>query len=244
MNKKILSVIIVVTAIGLLVPINLLKAETSEPTSEEDKTQLILDEVRNHVKEKTLGEAVNDQIKLGWIGRITEISSIGFEIQPDDENEEVRPIILSDEATIINQNRQTINFSDLEVNNRVIAMGYKQIDNSLDCRRVIITDQPEPIQRQSIFGSIIEKAEQEEILLIRNNDQSYELIFNDDSVIRIHQNNQIEEIKYADLTVNQKIVGVISPTDGSTETFKVEIMLVISSPQDNLEAPDYQTDEE
>lgn len=242
MNKKLFLTIGFATLLLFFLPISL-KAEETElsPTPAEeidpDSVKGVREEVEKRVREK-IDEIITKQEKRGWIGEITETSAIGFKIQV---GEETRTVTINDEAAVINENRQSISFEDLEAGDWVIAMGYTQIDGSLDARRVVITSEKEPIEKISVFGTITEKAGQDEILLVRNNEESYELIFDNDSVINLRQDDQTEEIEYDDLAVDQKLVAVISPTAGSTATYQVEKMLVLTPPEEVEEEAEAET---
>ena len=197
------------------------------PTVSRDKIEGLREEIEKKVQEK-LDDIVSQQEKRGWIGIITEVTATGFKIEV---NEEARTVTLSDEATVIDQNRQEIEFDDLAAEDRVIAMGYEQIDGTLDGRRIVIVDEKEPRVRQSIFGTVTETAEQDEIMLVKNGSEKYELIFDENSVLEQRTNGETKEIEYEDLTADQKVAAVVSPTDGNTATYTVEKLLVVSSPE-------------
>ncbi len=244
MNKKLFLIIGFATLVLFFLPISL-QAEEADlsptPTDEVDPDSVkgVREEVEKRVREK-IDEIITRQEKRGWIGEITETSAIGFKIQV---GEETRTVTINDEATIINENRQSINFEDLETGDWVIAMGYTQVDGSLDARRIVVTTEKDPLEKLSIYGIITEKAAQDEILLVRNNEESYELIFTNDSEINLQQGTEIEETEYNDLAVDQKVVAVISPTAGAGATYQVENMLVLRSPEEVQEKAEAETAE-
>ncbi len=230
MNKKFFLIISLTAASIFFLPFRSQAQETSttSPTPTVDpKTKGVRDAVKDKIEEK-IGEILNKEEKRGWIGTITETSATGFKINV---NEDIRTTVLNDEAVIINQNRQKIDFQDLETNQRAIVMGYVQVDGSLDARRIVLVGEKEPRERQSFFGTITEKAAQDEIILIKNGEESYELIFDQNSTMKKRQDSETGEIEYQDLATNQKIVVITSPTNGNTATYKVEELLVISSPE-------------
>ncbi len=108
-------------------------------------------------------------------------------------------------------------------------MGYLQIDNTLDARRVVITEQSEQLTKTSIFGTVTEKAEQDQIMLVKNNEENYELVFGENPTIEIRQDGTTQKAEYKDLSTGQKIIAVISPIEGNTATYQVENLLAISS---------------
>lgn len=226
MTKKLFLIIISTTTLAFFVPLNL-KAQTPSPEVAGEKIDEIRKQVEESVKTK-LDEIINKQERRGWVGKISEVNAIGFQIET---NGEVRSVTLNDQAVIINQNRQTITLENLETGQRVIAMGEAQIDGSLDAKRVVITGEQEADNRQPIFGEIAETAAQDQIILVKNKDQSYELIFDENSLLKQRFNSEIEEINYRDLTSNQKIVAVISPLEGNTATYRVNELLVITLPE-------------
>lgn len=228
MNKKIFSIIVLGTCLALFVPLHLKaqEAETS-PTVDPEDVKGIREEVEKKARD-LLEDIVNKKEKRGWIGTITELSATGFKMQ---SNEETRTSTISDQATIINQNREQINFDELTTNQRVIAMGYVQVDGTLDARRIVVIEEHEPREAKAIFGTITEKAAQDEIMLVKNSEESYELIFDQDSILEQRLDGETEEIEYDDLVAEQKVVAVISPTNGNTATYQVEKLLAITSPE-------------
>ncbi len=223
MINKLFLIIIFGLAAAFSLPFNL-NAQTPTPAVAGEKIEDIRKQIEESVKTK-LDEIINKQERRGWVGKITQVNTIGFEIETNGED---RSVTLNDQAVIINQNRQTISLENLEIGQRVIAMGEVQIDGSLDAKRVVITNEKEDDNRQPIFGEISETAAQDEIILVKNTDQSYELIFNEKSTLKQRLNGEIEEIEYQDLVPEQKIAAVISPTDGNTATYQVDELLVIT----------------
>ena len=243
MNKKILLVTLFLTLLALFIPYKLKAQEstsTASPTTDPDTIKGVREEIEKKVRDK-LEEIVNKQTKVGWIGKITQVSETGFKIEVDGES---RTATFNEDAVIIDTDRQQITFDDLEEGQRVIAMGYSQIDGTLDARRIVFTSEKEPRNRQAIFGTITEKANQDEIMLVRNGQESYELILDNNSTIEMKSDDKITEIEYEDLTLDQKIAAVISPTDGNTETYQVEEMLVISGPTKSEEVSPTQAESE
>ncbi len=242
MNKRLILITTLFFLLSLVVPIGL-NAEEEEkpsPTVSRDKIEGLREEIEKKVQEK-LDDIVSQQEKKGWIGTITEVTATGFEMEVD---EETRTVTLNDEASVIGEDRQEIEFDDLAIEDRVIAMGYKQIDGTLDGRRIVIVEEKEQRVRQSVFGTVTEMAEQDEIMLVKNGSEKYELIFDEDSVLEQRTNGETEEIDYEDLTADQKVAAVVSSTDGNTATYTVEKLLVVSSPEPTEEPAATETEPE
>ncbi len=242
MNKKLFVIAFFLTPLALFIPYKLKAQEstaTASPTTDPDTIKGVREEIEKKVRDK-LEEIVNKQTKVGWIGEVTDVSETGFKIEVDGEN---RTATFNEDAVIIDTDRQQLTFDDLEKGQRVIAMGYSQIDGTLDARRIVFTGKKEPRDRQAIFGTITEKAEQDEIMLVRNGQESYELILDNNSAIEMKTDGEITEIEYDELAVDQKIAAVISPTDGNTKTYEVEELLVISSPAQTEEATPTESEE-
>ncbi len=201
-----------------------IKAQTSPSPTPNEKIQGVRDKVQEKVQEKIESIVTEDQ-KKGWAGTITSVNNTNFEIS---QGEQSRTVTLNEEIKIINQNREEISFEDLEEEQYVLAMGYEKIDNTLNARRIVVSEAYQPRKKTSVHGKIVNKANGEEIILIQNSEQEYELIFDSDTEINQRTESDIEEIDYQNLTTDQEIIAVIEPADGETNSFNAIEILVIT----------------
>ncbi len=237
MSKKRILLITIILLILVFGPITILATETNneegtiagELSNEMDENQEKIDELRKSIQEKVeekLNSIINDQERRSWIGIIKEKMETGFKLESGDKT---RTVTINDEVVIINEKRKSIEFDDLEVNQRLVAMGYAQIDNTLEAKRIVLL--PKAVERKIkvIFGTIKDKSEENEILLVTTHDeQEYELILGKETKLKQRVENKMEEIKYQEIKTGQKIIAVITPTKSNSSTYDVKSVLVIS----------------
>lgn len=154
--KKITHVsLLLVVAFGVSTVIGSSKALAITATSSASRSasdsakSMIKEQVEKAIKQqandpevKGMALALKSQ-KFGIIGTLEKI--IGSMLQVRSPKGSLRLIELDRSAVILNQSRQ-ITKEDLELNAPVIVMGYKQSDDTLLARRVVISD-------DSIFGN-------------------------------------------------------------------------------------------
>jgi len=207
-----------------------LEDEAEEGTVSGEKIEDIRKEIQKKVEEK-LSQITEETEKRAWIGIITEITETSLKIKARDGEEE-RTITLSDEVEIIGPERQEIDLEDLEQDQRIIAMGYLQIDTTLEAKRIAIVSELEERERMVVFGTINNKSEEDEIISISNsqeNGEEYEIVLTSKTIIRQKIDEEVEEIEYEDLEMDQKIVAVLIPTESNGSTFNARLVFVLST---------------
>jgi len=207
-------------------------AVPSEVSQKQEEIEALREEVQKRVKEK-LDTILNDQKRRGWIGVIEEKGETGFEIK---NNDQLRSVTIASDVVIIDQKRASIEFIDLEVGQRVMALGYEQIDGVLEAKRIIVTPEPEKRETRVIFASIDDTSEEEELLSITDSHQNqYQLMINKNTLIKQKDNLTQKGLKYSDLESDQKIIAIISPTENNGSTFNAIQILILS--ENTLEEP-------
>lgn len=231
MNKKFLLIALAVFFPVILFP-RIVRATEGTVSGilkeKEEEINALREEVRKKVEEK-LKTIVTERKKRGWIGIVEEKTASGFKLSVKDE---IRTVIISEEAQIVGLKREKLDFDDLETGQRLVAMGYLQPDNSLEARRIVFLPEKEEKEgRRVVFGSIIDKSKEEEILVIapsQNPDQEYEIILNQKTVLRQRVGKKLEKIKYEDLKVDQKIIAVVIPAKSNGSTYYAKLILALS----------------
>lgn len=200
-------------------------AAPSEVSQKQEEIEALREEVQKRVKEK-LDTILNDQKRRGWIGVIEEKGETGFEIK---SNDQIRSVTIAADVVIIDQKRAPIEFGDLETGQRVMALGYEQIDGVLEAKRIIVTPEPEKRETQVIFILIDDTSEEEQLLSVTDNQQNqYQLMINKDTLIKSKDNMAQKGLKYSALESSQKIIAIISPTKSNGSTFNAIQILILS----------------
>lgn len=231
--KKILSSLTIIILSSCVINATTLAQTSFSPTpTNTEQQQGIRDKVKELVDKKVNNIVTEDQ-KKGWAGTITSINKSSLEISQGEQN---RTVVLNEEIKIINQNREETTFESLEEEQYVLAMGYEKTDGTLNARRLVVTNAYQPREKTSVHGKIVNKANDEEIILIQNSEQEYELIFDSKTVINEKIDSEIEDIKYTDLALEQEIIAIIEPADGETNSYNA-IKILVTTIKESSPAP-------
>jgi len=245
MKRKVLLTAIVLISL-FFIPISRFsgKITTAQENEEEaatisgEKIEEIRKEIQKRVEEK-LNQIADQVQKRAWIGTVEEKGETSLKLKSRDE--EIRTISISEDVKVINKNRKEIGFDNLETGQRIIAMGYLQADATLEAKRIVVIPEPKKRERKAVFGMINNKSEEEEIISVAgNNEENYEIVLTQKTVLRKKAKGEMEKIKYQDLEAGQKIIAVLTPTEGNGSTFNAKLILVFPSASAK---PDEKTEE-
>lgn len=231
MNKKFLLVILAVF-FPVILPLRVVRATEGTVSGilkeKEEEISALREEVRKKVEEK-LKTIVNERKKRGWIGIVEEKTATGLKLRVKNE---IRTVVISEEVQVVGLKREKLSFDNIEAGQRLVAMGYLQPDNSLEARRIVfLPEKEEKRVHQVVFGSIIDKSKEEEILVItpsQNQDQEYEVILDQKTALRHRIGNKIEKIKYEEFQVGQKIIAVVVPAKSNGSSYNAKLILILS----------------
>ena len=149
------------------------QAKAQSPTPEataaaeedlEDKIEGIREAVKEKVAEK------NEEIGLGgkraFAGAISDISNNTITLETENGKKQAQT---TDETTFVDENRKEISLEDLVIESYIIALGYLEGEDLLDTRRVVISEEPEPIELIAVYGKVSDKSsdEEENVLTIK-----------------------------------------------------------------------------
>ncbi len=143
MKTKLLLAICKVTAILLLLPVGVLAQNTA--TSEAER-------LREKVRERV--EAAKKDPKA-YLGVISDKTETGLEIKT--ESGEIEQISILPDVTAfvrLGKSSTTIKFTDVAIGDFVAAMGFRNGNEVLDATRVLVTTEPEKIERKAFLGII------------------------------------------------------------------------------------------
>ncbi|MBU2592108.1 MAG: hypothetical protein ABH867_03390 [Patescibacteria group bacterium] len=227
MFKKIsVAIIIAIAAFSAKLPTAL--ASEQDPTDSaitQEKQEEIIEEVQKKVKEK-LDAILVSRNKKGWIGVVGEKGELSFEIESNGQN---RTVTIASDVVIIDQNRKTIDFENLKSGERVVAMGYEQVDGTLEAKRIVSVPEPEERKTEVFFGLITDKSEESEIISIGGAEgKEYELILTAKTIVQRKADLKNTKLKYEDIKPDQKIIAVATPARSNGSTFNVSRILIIS----------------
>ncbi len=198
-----------------------IRAQTEPSPTPDEKVQGIRDKVQEQVQEQ-LENIITDDQKRSWNGTVSSLTETEFEI---DSSNQTRTITINEDTKIINQAREAVSFQELEEDQYILAMGYERVDESLNAKRIVITEPYQPRKKISVHGTVVNKASNEKIILIQNQEQEYELILDSNTEINQKTDSDTEKLEYEDLPTDQEVIAVIEPADGETASYTaIEIL--------------------
>lgn len=145
--------------INLVFSTEFLEEEREETQPESNEATEEPDIVREKVQEKVEEARKNPK---AYLGTVTDIVEETIQIKSDEG--EIQQVSVDEEKTEfvnIGKTKKTIKYSELAIGDFIIAMGYRDTNEVLNARRVLLTDAYEPINRKVIYGEILEIAKKE-----------------------------------------------------------------------------------
>lgn len=139
--------------------------ETNEEDANESTDEA--ETIREKIKEK-IKDAENKP--LAYIGTVTDITDKTIQIK--DESGEILQISLdSEETEYVKSTTETkkIEHKDLAIGDYIAALGFKNTNNVLEGKRIIVTTKPAEVKLTTIFGEITKVAKSE--LTIKDNEE-------------------------------------------------------------------------
>jgi len=172
-------------------------------------------------KQNTNNESPISNLPKSFFGSITKIDDNSIIINFENKNITLQ---LNSDATFINSKRQKIKSSELKVGQTILAMGYLNQDNSLDCRRIVVTDAKSIENNNQITtGQIadVSQSQSSQIFILipfqNKNSEGYQIKI--DSKTQINDTNQ-KKLKSSDtITKGKKVIIVMHPDNENGQTF-------------------------
>lgn len=126
--------------------------EDKETSSQEEATEEA-DTVRDKVAEK-VAKAKN--VAFVYIGTVTDISESTLQIKNEDE--EIKQVSTDQETSFVKtiKTSTVVKFQDVAIGDFIIAMGFKNGNNVLEAKRILIASAIEPSNRRAIYGQVAE----------------------------------------------------------------------------------------
>jgi len=191
---------------------------TPTPTVQDDKVE----DVKNIVKQLVKGtstETVSSQPK-SFFGTITQIEDTQIRIDIQDKS---KTLYVDDETTFVNSSKKQGKISDFKVGQTVIAMGYFNQDESLDCRRLVYTDTKDvENNNQIVTGQIVDISQSQTspifvLIPVQNKDSQYQIKTDSQTEFTDFNNEKLTQAKT--VVTGNKITVIIQPDTKMANTF-------------------------
>lgn len=193
------------------------------PSSTNEKVEDVKDILKQIVKgTSTESEAITDNKPKSFFGSITEINDNQIVISIKNQN---KVFHLNDETAFVNSKRQKSKIADFKVGQTILAMGYLQQDQSIDCKRIVATDQKTVENtNQIVTGQIVDVSQSQTspifvLIPIQNKNSQYQIKTDAKTEIIDLKNNKLTSAKT--IVNGKKIIAIIQPDAKLAQTFYV-----------------------
>ena len=151
MKKKYLILFILSLIIYLYINSIVFAQNSTTKSAETDK-----EEIQNSIREKVQEKIKNiESNPKAYFGVVTDISDTTIQLKG--ESDEILLVSVDTQTTKfiqVNQASKAIKYSDLAIGDYLIAMGFKNGNEVLEAKRILVTQPLEKPQRDIIFGKI------------------------------------------------------------------------------------------
>ena len=208
-----------------LTMVTTITAQSPEPSPSPDDER-IKQKVEERI-EKVLSTAEQGQ-KRALVGTLKSIanSTLTIETQTGDSQAKV-----ATDATILNEDREEIEIDDLEISSNLIAMGYLDNQNVLNAKRVVVTEEFQIPESESVFGTVTDISQEEKILTIKHpkTQTVYMVDINSNTKITKRVGEEVKEIKFSDIEENDRLVVIGEPEENEEKIITASLIHVVTS---------------
>jgi len=218
-----------------------LPVHAQDSTSSAVSDDTIKESIKNRLEkvagneDTTLGTTASSQ-KQGWLGQITAITETAITIKTKLETKQIE---ISDDSTILDEDRRSIKAENLEVSSYIIAMGYLNNQAVLNAKRIVVTPAPSPQELKSFFTTISAIDEDQiTITLDHDSSQTFTLQTDKDTTITQTVDSQQTEIAQDDLQVNDQLVVIALESSSSLEATHIHLVTsrnILADPDNDSE---------
>lgn len=183
-------------------------AQEGTPSGEtEEKAQQIREAVQEKIKSYATGKP------YAFVGTIKTLANLALTIETKNG---IKQASTSAETTlfrIIKKTKKEIEFSDLELQESVIAMGYLNESGALDVKRLIATEITLPPTREIIMGNVseIEKS----VLTVKGlkDEETWEIKIDANTEMTRKEKGEMTEIELEDIGLDDRLIAICKPSE-------------------------------
>ena len=206
---KVLAIVILNLFVScyLLLVTSHVSAQDSTPSATSTESSSIREKVREAIQSLTH----KPKAVLGNLEQITDQT-----LQIKDDGGKISQVATTGETTyskINTEGKKTeIKFTDLVIGNYIAALGYKNGNDILESKRVLVYDEKPKLGRQSMYGTVVETSKNTIKLKHIKLTETWSIEVDKDTIFTKRINNKLEEIEFSDLEIGDKIVvaGILS----------------------------------
>ena len=194
---------------------------TASPTPKPTTSTESAGSVREIVEEKIEAALKNP---LAYLGTVTDISEETLQIKSN--GGEILQVATSPETTFVKTGKtaKEIKFVDIAIGDFIVAMGYKNGNNVLDTKRILVTDAPTPTSRKAIYAQVATANKKDLTAKLVKTQTEVKIVPTTSVSVQLRKDGKLSKIKFADIAEGDIVVAVGSDENAS---FEARSILVI-----------------
>ena len=210
-----------------LLTFNFSEALAVSPTPE--ATSAAVNDIRAKVKEivqEKLDQAQKGQ-KMAFTGTISEINGLDLTLQT---NEGDKQLNIATDAAIVGKGGKKITAKDLKSNLFAVVMGYLQENDVLDVRRLVVSEKPKVVAKETAFGKVTDISKEENVITIKNEKKNiiYTVEITDKTVINKKVDGKVQKVKLEVIGIGDHLIAIGTTTENEHKLVTAKIIYVIS----------------
>ncbi|MBU3956819.1 hypothetical protein KKI19_00860 [Patescibacteria group bacterium] len=222
LTNTLLVVFLLVVGCWLLATATIAQSPEPSPSPDDER---IKQKVEERI-EKVLSTAEEGQ-KRALVGTLKSIANSTLTIETHGGNFQAKVAI---DAIILNEDREEIELDDLAIGNNLIAMGYFDNQNVLDAKRVVVTEEFQIPETESVFGLVTDISQEEKVLTIKHPKSATVYMVDVGTKTKITKSveGEVKEIKFSDIKENDRLVVIGEPEENEEKIITASLIHVVT----------------
>ncbi len=213
-----------------------LAVEESDPEAETKAENFVTNVLKPKVQGATVTPILISDKPKSFFGNITQINEDVLTIAYKGQTQLIQT---SEETVYIDLKRNKSTLTNFKVGQEILAMGYLQDDQSLDCKRIVATElKTVTNDNQTITGQIVDISKETSIFTLTpnyNKNNPFQLKTDSKTKIVDLLNKSVASSKA--ITNGNKIITVIRPDPKMAKTFYASKIIILNSPESASVSP-------
>jgi len=190
------------------------------PSVASDKVEDVKDILKQIVKDTSTETKVITNSPKSFFGTITQINDSQIVINSQNQNKVFQ---ISTETAFVDAKRQKSKLANFKTGQTILAMGYTNQDQSLDCKRIVATEfKTVENTNQIVTGQIVDVSQSQTspifvLIPSQNKNSQYQIKTDSKTEIIDLKNNKLTFAKT--ITTGKKIIAIIQPDAKLAQTF-------------------------
>ena len=204
-------------------------AVESDPETETKVENFVTNVLKPKVQGATVAPSPISDKPKSFFGNITQINEGIITITYKSQTQLIQT---SEETVYIDLKRNKATLTNFKVGQEILAMGYLQDDQSLDCKRIVATElKTVTNDNQTVTGQIVDISKETSIFTLTpnyNKNNPFQLKTDSKTKIVDLSNKSVASSKA--IANSNKIIAIIKPDPKMAKTFYASKIIVLNSP--------------